>query len=95
MLLFLLFREVFPALPLFLRETLPLLTDQLGQIRLALLLNGSCRSGLAIFLSAVAFLAAFPPEQDESILGTFDVILVALSWPSLYGVSTERLSSLW
>jgi hypothetical protein len=92
---FLLFREVFPTLPLFLRETLPLLTDQLGQIRLALLLNGSGRSCLAIFISAVAFLTTFPPEQDESVLGTLNVILVALSWPSLYGISTERLSSLW
>jgi hypothetical protein len=44
---------------------------------------------------AGAFLTAFPPEQDESVLGTLDVILVALPWPSLYGITTERLSSLW
>jgi len=52
---------------------------------------------LAFFgtLNAVALLAAFPPEQDEGVLRTFDVILVALSGPSLYGITTERLSSLW
>jgi hypothetical protein len=96
-LLLLLFRKIFPTLPLFLRETLPLLTDHLGQIRLALLLDGCRRSTLAILgtLCAVALLTAFPPEQDESVLGTLDVILVALSWPSLYGITTERLSSLW
>jgi len=92
-----LFREIFPTMPLFLRETLPLLTDQLGQIRLTLLLDGSYRSALNIFgtIHAVAFLTAFPPEQDESILGTLDVTIVALSWPSLYGITTERLSSFW
>ena len=98
MLFLFLFRKIFPTLPLFLRETLPLLTDQFRQIRLALFLDGSGgTTTLNVFwtLDAVAFLAAFPPEQDESVLGTFDVILVALSWPSLYGITTERLSSFW
>ena len=97
MLFLFLFRKVFPTLPLFLRETLPLLTDQLREIRLTLFLDGSGRTTLNLFgtLNAVAFLTAFPPEQDESVLGTFDVILVALSWPSLYGITTERLSSFW
>jgi hypothetical protein len=41
------------------------------------------------------FIAAFPPERDESVLGMLDVILVALPWPSLYRITTERLLSLW
>ena len=96
-LLLLLFRKIFPTLPLFRRETLPLLTDHLGQIRLALLLDRCRRSALAVLrtLCAAAFLTAFPPEQDKSVLGTLDVILVALAWSSLYGITTERLSSLW
>ena len=49
------------------------------------------RSSLATFLSTVAFLATFPPEQDERVLGTRHPIPAALSWPSLYGISTGRL----
>jgi hypothetical protein len=96
-LLLLLFREIFPPLPFFLREALPLLTDHLRQIRLALLLDWCHRSILSVLgtLDGVALLAALPPEQDEGVLGTFDVILFSLPGPSLYGITTERLSSLW
>ncbi len=68
MLLLLLLRELLPVLPLLRGEALPLLRDRLGEVRLALFLR---RGVLAVF-------AAFPAEEDERVLGAFDVVFVAL-----------------
>ncbi len=70
MLLLLLLRELLPVLPLLRGEALPLLRDRLGEVRLALFLR---RGVLAVF-------AAFPAEEDERVLGAFDVVLRRPFW---------------
>ena len=63
--------EVVPVLAIFLRE-----------VSLTLLLDG--RGGLvAIIECLLAVLAALAAEEDEGVLGTLDVVLVALLWPAL------------
>lgn len=80
-LLLLLLRQLFPVLPLLSGQALPLLADGLGEISLTLLLGRHVRR--RFLLSRLAVFATLAAEKDESILGSLDVVLVSLLWPTL------------
>lgn len=66
----LLFRQLLPVPPLVGGKGLPLLADRLGEIGLSLFLVNSGGSG------GLSFFDTFPPEEDEGVFRTFDVIFV-------------------
>ncbi len=69
MLLFLLLGETLPFHFLVLGKSAPLLTDRLGKISLPVGLRAFCFSG-------VDFVAHITTEEDEGVLGPFDVPIV-------------------
>ena len=81
-LLLLLLREVLPVLPLLRWQALPLLGDRLREVGLALLLDRAGRT-VVLLLRCLALLALLPPEENERILRSLDVVLVALLRSSL------------
>ena len=88
-LLLLLLREVLPVLPLLRWQTLPLLGDRLREVRLALLLDRAGRT-VVLLLRRLALLALLPPEENERILWSLDVVVIALLGPPLPGVAHGR-----
>jgi hypothetical protein len=90
-LLLLLLGEILPVLTLFRGKTLPLLADRLGQIGLPLLLAEAVD---CLGLGLLAIFTAFAAEEDEGVLGSFDVVLVALFGTTLEIGTTGRLASL-
>jgi len=75
----LLLRTIFPDLTLIRRKALPLLANRFGQIGLPLLLRGS----IGLLCCGLSFFATMTPEKNEGVLGSFDIILIALFWPVL------------
>lgn len=88
-LLLLLLRKLLPILTLLRAQALPLLADSLGKIGLALFLGRTIRN--AIFLLTI--FAALATEQNERILRSLDVVLIALLWPALDVTTGGRLST--
>ena len=80
-------RQILPEFAFVRRQTLPLLADRLGKIGLPLLLGRAlqCRS---LVLCLLAILATLTSEEDESVLGTLDVVLVAFLRPAFDDVTT-------
>jgi len=87
-LLFSILCHLLPFLTLFGRQTLPHLTDGLGEIGLSGFLDGTLCFGSVLF--CLAIFTALAAKEDERVLGTLDVVLVALLRPALDGVATAR-----
>ena len=95
MLLLLFLCEFLPVEPLLGGEGLPLLADGLGEVSLALLLGWAAINRCSsVFLSELAFFAASSAEEDECVLGTFDVVIVALFRSALDVAAHRGLATL-
>ena len=88
--LLLLLGELLPILTLLGREAFPLLADCFGQIRLALFLAEAID---CLSLGLLAIFTAFAAEEDEGVLGAFNVVLIALFRSTLDIGAARRLAS--
>jgi hypothetical protein len=81
MFLLLFLGEFLPVLAFLGCKTLPLLADRLGEISLSLLLGDTVGS---VHLRLLAILAALAAKEDESVLGSLDVVFVAFLGSTFY-----------
>ena len=80
--------HLLPFQTLFGRQTLPHLADGLGEIGLSGFLDGTLCFGSVLL--CLAIFTALAAKEDESVLGTLDVVLVALLRPAFDDVATAR-----